>query len=119
MQGCVSVLRQLGQLANAEGAPPRAGLFPEKAQWNVKAVLMLIKMRDKGLVCRQQVWTQRPQCKLQSVSAVKKSLEGGSDDAQAVAVTPEVDRARRRRLWYLAIKPPMYSVCIVPVLVSS
>ena len=79
-------------------------------------MLMVIEMRDKGLVCRQQIWTQRPQCKLQSAES---PLAGGSDDAQAVAVVPEVDRARRRRLWYLAIKPPMYSVCIVPVLVSS
>jgi len=29
----------------------------------------------------------------------------------------EIERKRRKRLWYLAIKPPMYSVCIIPVLV--
>lgn len=31
----------------------------------------------------------------------------------------EVERQKRKqKLWYLAIKPPMYSVCIIPVLVS-
>lgn len=32
-------------------------------------------------------------------------------------LSPEEEKAIKRRLWYLAIKPPMYSVCIVPVVV--
>lgn len=40
-------------------------------------------------------------------------------DAGRESLSKEEYVKRQRRLWYLAIKPPMYSVCIIPVLVRQ
>lgn len=39
-----------------------------------------------------------------------------SEEAQQAAM--DATRLSRRQLWFAAIKPPMYTVCIIPVLVS-
>lgn len=38
--------------------------------------------------------------------------------SEAAGPSEELIRKRQQRLWYLAVKPPMYSVCIIPVLVN-
>ena len=43
-----------------------------------------------------------------------EGLTGGSEKTLPVS-----EEERRRKLWYLAVKPPMYSVGIIPVLVSD
>lgn len=68
-------------------------------------------------------WQPRPvRCNCFRRGAVRVraslSLSGaseGADDSAAVDYAPK----SRKQLWMAAIKPPMYSVGIVPVLVSS
>ena len=41
-----------------------------------------------------------------------------SEEDRPADLSDKEREQRQRKLWYLAIKPPMYSVCIIPVLVS-
>lgn len=60
----------------------------------------------------------------EAVHVARAALGGGAEQlpiasGRTVDAAADAERRKRRRLWYLAVKPPMYSVCIVPVLVSS
>ncbi len=43
---------------------------------------------------------------------------GDRSSLQQEELSAEDAAAARRKLWFAAVKPPMYSVCIIPVLVS-
>lgn len=68
-------------------------------------------------------WQARPMrcnCFKRSCVRVKASLSvsGGDGEADVPGIVEYVSNSRKQ-LWLAAIKPPMYSVGIVPVLVSS
>ena len=43
---------------------------------------------------------------------------GERSSLQKEELSAEDAAAARRKLWFAAVKPPMYSVCIIPVLVG-